>query len=160
MTTAALVREEFYCRTAALHYRVWRARVMLTRLTAHVAAKRQNREAFSPRTVGRFRLPRCVEASDMEQAASLDITRGFADASGVRDADATGGLCSFAAASHRHRAALKAAINLQALARGAESRRCLRCLAQKRACAILLRDAVEGTRSHPPLPSDENRCAC
>ena len=94
MKTAALVREEFYCRTAALHYRAWRARVMLTRLTAHVTAKRQNREAFSRRAVGRFRLPRRVEASDLEQAASLDVMRGFADASGVRVGDATGGLCS------------------------------------------------------------------
>ena len=55
--TAALAREEFSCRTAALHYRAWRARVMPTRLTAHVAAKLQNREAFSRRTVGRFRPP-------------------------------------------------------------------------------------------------------
>ena len=94
-TTAALASEEFCCRAAALHFRAWRARLMLTRLAAHVAAKRRNREAFDDRALGRFLLPQRVEAGgDMQHAASIDVTHGFADASGIRDADATGGLCS------------------------------------------------------------------
>ena len=66
-----------------------------------------------------------------------------------------------AAAAHRHRAMLKAVINLQALARGAAVRRGYRCLARQRACAlILLQTRWRATRSRPPLPSEDNRCSC
>ena len=60
----------------------------------------------------------------------------------LRSAKSEQNLASFCATvAHRHRAAQtaaapKAAVYLQALARGAAVRRCLQCLAQKRACAI------------------------
>ena len=49
-------------------------------------------EAFASGVAGRFSPPPRIEASDLAQAASPDVTGSVVDVSGVREANATGGV--------------------------------------------------------------------
>lgn len=91
--------------TAARHYlgcSARRTRVVLTRWREYAANRRRTKQiaaispvppdAFAPGVNGRFSPPPRIEASDLAQAASLDVTGSAVDASGVREANETGGL--------------------------------------------------------------------